>query len=248
MLDLWTGGGRTNGDLDRFPYAFDDIGVGIDSNLDINSIDLNFLRQYNEAESPPETPIGALADDSRTDHASDARAEIPTAASHFTSAAGASQDSLWQRRSGTQDHRRSDLPHFTTPISAPRSQQRFTGKQIFDLHIDHPSRERVLGMLMATCEPADVPLLESSFPPPEVLEVLVHSYLVTVMSQNDSWLHNPTMHAENMRPELLGALIAAGAITSFHSSFRKLGYAIADRLRCATAKAVRKFLLHHSVF
>ena len=103
-------------------------------------------------------------------------------------------------------------------------------------------------MLVAKCEPADASHFKSSFPPPEVLEVLVHSYLATVMSQNDSWLHNPTMHAESMRPELLGALIAAGAITSSHSWFRKFGYAIAGLLRDTTAKVVRKFLLYFIVF
>jgi hypothetical protein len=114
-----------------------------------------------------------------------------------------------------------------------------SGFDILVPRLEQSCRDRILAMLLKTCEPVNVPKVVTSFPSAELLDSLMHLFFKTELSQTDSWIHLPTFRPQFQRPELNGIIIAAGALQSSVPTIRKLGFAIQEAVRLTIPTIVR---------
>lgn len=107
------------------------------------------------------------------------------------------------------------------------------------------ARDRVLSMILGTVARPAVNRIITGFPSLESLTNLVHhAFLHIKQKQINSFIHLPSFNATPQRPELLGAIIALGAVSSPILGVRKFGYAVQDAVRIAVLQRVG--ILHYS--
>jgi hypothetical protein len=107
------------------------------------------------------------------------------------------------------------------------------------------TRDRVLSMILGTVARPAVNRIITGFPSLESLTDLVHhAFLHIKQKQINSFIHLPSFNATPQRPELLGAIIALGAVSSPNLGIRRFGYAVQDVVRIAVLQRVG--ILHYS--
>ena len=102
------------------------------------------------------------------------------------------------------------------------------------------TRDRVLGMVLATCQSSMIDQVMSSFPSAEILTNLIHKWLEFHSLQASSWLHIPTFDPREESPEILLNMVAAGASLSHLPQIRKLGLALLEAARQTNANMFEK--------
>lgn len=98
--------------------------------------------------------------------------------------------------------------------------------RVSDDRLSPETRDRILAMVLHTCEPANVIHVVSAFPVANMLERLLHRFCEAHASEDDSWIHIPTLRSSEMPPELLAACITAAAIRSASTAVRRFGSAL----------------------
>lgn len=116
-----------------------------------------------------------------------------------------------------------------------------------DQRIDQTMRDKMLALILSTCDKSVYPEVVSAFPSADLLNRLMHHYLNTHFLQMDSWLHVPTFVIEDQELELVISTIAAGAVINSISAIRKLGFAIQEAVKDAIARKVCHVMLRGSV-
>jgi hypothetical protein len=101
------------------------------------------------------------------------------------------------------------------------------------------ARDRLLAMMASACQPLDVPRVAATFPSCGGLGRLVRSFLAWHMSQEDTWIHVPTFSINDVRVELLAAIVAAGAVRSPSRAVQKFGLAVHEILQMQLRNMVR---------
>ena len=95
------------------------------------------------------------------------------------------------------------------------------------------SRDKILAMILSTCKPNSIPRAVACFPSLGLLDSLFQFSLTSPGSHAKHWIHAPTLLAGQTRPEVLAAIIAAGAVLTPDAAIRKVGYAIQEAIRTA---------------
>jgi hypothetical protein len=96
------------------------------------------------------------------------------------------------------------------------------------------ARDQILSMILDTSSRANRSRIISSFPSTSILTDLIQfAFLHMTEKQTNSFIHLPTFQISDENPELLGALIAAGAIYSPVQAVRNFGYAMQEAIRVA---------------
>ena len=96
------------------------------------------------------------------------------------------------------------------------------------------TRDRILSMILETTSRATTRRIIASFPATEILTNLIHHAFVQMREKQISdFIHVPSFKMNSEPPELLGALIAYGAVSSPSSVVRKFGYALQEAVRVA---------------
>lgn len=104
-------------------------------------------------------------------------------------------------------------------------------------HIEQSLRDRLLALILGTCDQAVHQLVVTAFPSADLLDRLMHFSLGVQFMAIDSWIHVPSLIIdENL--ELLMVIIAAGAVLSSVMPIRRLGYALQESSRTAFATKV----------
>lgn len=93
------------------------------------------------------------------------------------------------------------------------------------------SRDKILGMVLSTCKPNTISRAVAGFPSLGLLDSLFQFSLTSPGSHAKHWIHAPTLLAERTRPEVLAAIVSAGAVLTPDGSIRKVGYAIQEAIR-----------------
>ena len=93
------------------------------------------------------------------------------------------------------------------------------------------ARDRLLAMMASACQPLEVPRVAAAFPSCDGLGRLVRSFLAWHMSQEDTWIHVPTFSVNDVKVELLAAIVAAGAVRSPSRAVQKFGLAVHEILQ-----------------
>lgn len=148
------------------------------------------------------------------------------------------KESLWSFEPVEADHGRADQVNLSLPFEDLLSPTRCTALEPPCASLDQISRDRLLAMILATCEQSIVLRILSSFPSSELLTNLLHNFLLYHTEQTDTLIHLPTLEPSELSAEVLLPLVAAGAALSTIPVIRRLGYAFQEASRETTSKMV----------
>jgi hypothetical protein len=109
------------------------------------------------------------------------------------------------------------------------------------------ARDRILAMTLRLSSGTASNHIVASFPSLEILSDLIHHALIHLRERQIlNFIHFPSFDMNKQRPELLGALIAYGSVTSASPAVRKFGYALQETIRVAINHLVsRLFTVNH---
>jgi hypothetical protein len=214
-------------------YERDVFNFGMESSLDFNDLDIGWMNSQNSR-----TPMWNHNVLPGQDDRLDCGQETPDVRSGINAGAEAFQKSLWRWKPVQQEHAYSEQVNLSLPYKDMQNLETRLAPDILDQRIEATSRDRILAMLLSTCEPANVSRVVTSFPSADLLDSLMHLFFRTELSRTDSWIHLPTFRPQVQRPELNGMVVAAGAVLSAVPTVRKLGFAIQEAVRLAIPQIV----------
>nr|POE87365.1 zinc finger protein klf1 [Quercus suber] len=205
---------------------------GVDTNMELNDLDLSFLDTYNNANPfdlhPQDMSFAASGSDI-----------VPS----FTSAPVPPLDttvlpnaSVWRFRPLAKDSGSAEQANLSLPTpSSLEIDRRVTCEPL-----SQTSRDKVLAMILSTCKPNSIPRAVACFPSISLLDSLFQFSLTSPGSHAKHWIHASSLLAAQTRPEVLAAIIAAGAVLTPDASIRKVGYAIQEAIRTAVQVQVEE--------
>ncbi|KAF2483549.1 hypothetical protein BDY17DRAFT_250472 [Neohortaea acidophila] len=199
---------------------------GVDANMELNDMDLSFLDAYNNA-NPFDLRTPSIGFPTT---GSDIMPTFTAAPMPPLDTAALPKASVWRFRplskdSGSAEQENLSLP---TPTKLDMPLQRVTSEPI-----GQTARDRILAMILSTCKPNSIPRAVERFPSTSLLDSLFQFSLTSPGSHAKHWIHAPTLLAGQTRPEVLAAIIAAGAVLTPDNAIRKVGYAIQEAIRTA---------------
>ena len=225
---------NTMGDFNPQSYPQRDIfNFGIDASLDFNDMDFGWINSQN-------SKVSAWNFNSFPEQVEplDRGQQTPDVRSGITAGAEAFERSLWRWAPQKQEHAYAEQGNLSLPYKDIQNLDTWPSPEILDHRLEHNSRDRILAMLLSTCEPANAERVVTSFPSAELLDSFMHLFFRAELSRTDSWIHLPTFKPQAQRPELNGIVVAAGAILSTVSTVRKLGFAIQEAVRLSVSRIV----------
>lgn len=202
---------------------------GMESSLDFNEIDFGWITSQNARQ--PAWNYGAAPELERAPPVRETR--TPDVSTGITAGAEAFQKSVWRWRPVQQDHAHAEQLNLSLPYKDMQSLEPRHGPKELDQTLEQTSRDKILAMLLSGCKPQNVTRIVASFPSAELLDSLMHSFFRSEVHRTDSWIHLPTFRVQSQRPELVGIVLAAGAVLSGVPALRKLGFAIQEAVRLA---------------
>lgn len=205
---------------------------GVDTNMELNDLDLTFLDTYNNA-NPFDLRTPSIG--------------FPTTGSDimpsFTSAPVPPLDtgalpkhSVWRFRPLAKDSGSAEQANLSLPTPTSLDIDR----RVTCEPLSQTSRDKILAMILSTCKPNNIPRSVSCFPSISLLDSLFQFSLTSPGSHAKHWIHAPTLLAGQTRPEVLAAIIAAGAVLTPDAAIRKVGYAIQEAIRTAVQVQVEE--------
>lgn len=145
------------------------------------------------------------------------------------------RESMWLWDPSMEDSSVSDQIHLTLPgYQAIEDQQ---AREIdLESQLSAVSRDKLLLMILGTCEPRVQRQVVSCFPSMNFLSSLLVDFKIRHSHQISPWIHFVTIDLENECEEFVAALICAGAVDSRRPEVRRLGMALQEAARLAIAK------------
>ncbi|ETN42943.1 uncharacterized protein HMPREF1541_02101 [Cyphellophora europaea CBS 101466] len=200
--------------------------------FELNDIDLRFLEAYN-TNLPFEF-------DRRLQNTQSTK-EPPYASSDPCRPAilgtEAYRNYYWKFRPNVQDHGAAEEHNLSLPATAhdhgsPESRISLE-RRITCAVLSLSSRDKILTSIMQTCRTEDLSRVVQAFPGAELLDTLLQYYLTSPVARSDNFLHGATFDPNKKRPDLLAAMVAAGAVLTSDPTLSKHGLAIQECLRVA---------------
>ena len=203
---------------------------GVDTNLELNDVDLGFLDVYNQHNPFGLTPPASTS--AVQSVASDAPSDPPLGIDTFQ------KSSAWKFRPVARDSSSNYLSLPPTDMN-----KRFpVDKRITLEPLSYTTRDQIIAMI-AKVGPDSRSFL--SFPSLELLDSLLQ-YFISTTAAPTYLVHIPTFFPCQKNYELSAAMIAAGAALTPDASLRKLGYVVQETLRLHIPGVVSKnFGTHH---
>ena len=152
--------------------------------------------------------------------------------------AQAFRDSLWLWTPAREDYGAAEQLNLSVPSQDLMPEVQNTPLEARIGSIGRVARDRILAMVLETCDAAVVPRLVQSFPSSELLTSLMHNFLGHHSIITDNWIHLASFDPSVESPQMLSAVIAAGAAQSHLPDVRKLGFAFLEATRDAIARMV----------
>ena len=205
---------------------------GVNGNMELNDLDLSFLDTYNNANpfdlKPPAIGLPTTGSDIPQNFTSPPAPPLDTAA--------LPNASVWRFRPLAKDSGSAEQVNLSLPTPTSLGvHQRVTCEPIAQI-----ARDKILAMILSTCKPNSIPRAVACFPSVSLLDSLFQFSLTSPGSHAKHWIHAPTLLAGQTRPEVLAAIIAAGAVLTPDVAIRKVGYAIQEAIRTAVQVQVEE--------
>ena len=199
---------------------------GVDANMELNDLDLSFLDSYNNANPfDIRTPsIGFPTTGSDVMPTFNTSAPVPP-----LDTTSLPKASVWRFRPIREDSGSAEQANLSLPTPTSLDVDR----RVTCEPIQQTARDRILAMILSTCKPNSIPRAVACFPSVSLLDSLFQFSLTSPGSHAKHWIHAPTLLAGQSRPEVLAAIIAAGAVLTPDAAIRKVGYAIQEAIRTA---------------
>ena len=201
--------------------------IQYDNDPFLGDLDFSFLNDLGLSRMPSPPPVNLVSDPTPQQSTMSVGAE---AYKHSTAMAA------WNpSREDNYDREQQDLilaqNHVgSSPYNADSSRSRATPKK----ELSQTARDRILAMILRLTTETASNRIVTSFPSLEILRDLIHHALMHMrMRQIGNFIHFPSFDMNKQRPELLGAIIAYGSVTSPSPAVRKFGYALQETIRVA---------------
>jgi hypothetical protein len=211
---------------------------GIEKDFDLNAIDFQLLSQPFIPDSPKHQLTAADGS-----NCPPSRAEYNNGSGVDPLSVEAFQKSLWRWTPGQTDQGHCEQINLSLPyhLGAPSS---YSSRPCTEA-LNQFARDKMLAMVLDTCERDAVPRIVTSFPSAELLDHLMQEYLFFHDQEPDPFIHIPTFEPQSMRAELVASTVFFGAVRSPVSLVRKLGFALQESVRLALPKAVCDLVIHN---
>jgi hypothetical protein len=205
---------------------------GVDTNMELNDVDLSFLDTYNNANPfdlrTPSTGFPTTGSDTMPSFQAAPLPPLDTAP--------LPRASVWRFRPLAKDSGSAEQANLSLPTPTSLDIDR----RVTCEPLSTTSRDKILAMILSTCKPTNIPRVVACFPSIGLLDSLFQFSLTSPGSHAKHWIHAPTLLAVQTRPELLAAIVAAGAVLAPDASIRKVGYAIQEAIRTAVQVQVEE--------
>ncbi|KAK3112685.1 hypothetical protein LTR53_010766 [Teratosphaeriaceae sp. CCFEE 6253] len=205
---------------------------GVDTNMELNDMDLSFLDTYNNA-NPFDLRTPSIG---FTTAGSDVMPSFTSAPAPPLDTTALPKASVWRFRPLSKDSGSAEQGNLSLPTPTTLDIDRRVNCE----PLSQTSRDKVLAMILSTCKPNSIPRAVACFPSISLLDSLFQFSLTSPGSHAKHWIHAPTLLAGQTRPEMLAAIIAAGAVLTPDASIRKVGYAIQEAIRTAVQVQVEE--------
>ncbi|KAL1620438.1 hypothetical protein SLS54_006225 [Diplodia seriata] len=113
-------------------------------------------------------------------------------------------------------------------------------QRILSERLEQSSRDKLLAIILNTCDATNLGRVVSSFPSADLLDDFLQCFFAREGPLIDSFIHIPTFNPNTIKPELLGAIVAAGAVSTDMKALQKLGHAIQEAVRIAIVDAIER--------
>lgn len=232
-----------NDETDTPSGAYRDLlSFGLESNLELNNQDYTLMDFYQgkSASEPPQPRPSTQAP--LTFEPPTPQSDTANQPSSKSLALGteAFRRSLWCWTPVRQDTGHIEQSNFTlSPEDMSDSGAQFVvSDQVASKVFGSECRDKIVAMILSTCDRRTFSKVMSSFPSAELLNGLMQCFLASHLTQTDNWIHLPTLQINKLKPELLGSFLAAGAMFSSSLTIQKLGFAIQEAIRLSLPKVV----------
>lgn len=215
--------------------ARDVLDFAVEGNLDFSSEDFTMLDGFNGKPIPGldfEPTTEREFNDPSGPESTDARKRMALGTEAFQ------KSSLSRWLPAEQDHafaEQHNLSICMNDADSPDTKLKLN-RRALSASLDQAARDRILAMVLESCDPANVARAVTAFPTVELLDDLMQSFFNQHCSQVDSWIHLASFSPNSQRPELLAAMVATGAVYTGIKALQKLGFAIRESVRLAIPK------------
>ena len=209
-----------------------------DNDLTLEDLDFSFLNDLGPSRVPSPLPIALLSDPTPQQLTTSVGAEAYKHSSALTAWNPSKDDNYDQEQQEQQD-----LILAQNVGPSPYNAESSHGRAIPKKELFHTARDRVLAMIVRIISGATSNRIVASFPSLDILRDLIHYALIHMRErQVANFIHVPSFDINKQRPELLGAIIAYGSVTSPSPALRKFGYALQETIRVAINQLVSRLL------
>lgn len=135
-----------------------------------------------------------------------------------------------------------EVGNISTPndeVASPDARYKLDQRILAD-RLEQSSRDKLLAIILNTCDSSNMARVVSSFPSTDLLDDFLQCFFAQEGSRVDSFIHIPTFNPNNVKAELLGAIVAAGAVSTDIKALQKLGYAIQEAVRIAIVDVIER--------
>ncbi|KAF9638568.1 c6 zinc finger domain containing protein [Lasiodiplodia theobromae] len=113
-------------------------------------------------------------------------------------------------------------------------------QRILSERLEQSSRDKLLAIILNTCDSTNLGRVVSSFPSTDLLDDFLQCFFAREGPRFDSFIHIPTFNPNTIKSELLGAVVAAGAVSTDMKALQKLGHAIQEAVRIAIVDVIER--------
>jgi hypothetical protein len=143
------------------------------------------------------------------------------------------------RPEASRDHTSADehnlsLPQVANDGSSPESRLSLIHR-ITAAPLSVYTRDSIVALVVKHCRSENLSRIFTSFPSAELLDKLCQYYLTSPIARPDTFLHVTSFNPNEKNPELLLAMVAAGAVLTSDPTLAKFGYAMHEIIRHAVA-------------
>lgn len=103
------------------------------------------------------------------------------------------------------------------------------------LEVSLPTRDRLLSLILSTCETPVQRHVLSRFPSAELISSILTRFVALRFDEVGWWIHAPTLHIDHEHEVFLAGLLGAAAVESHHPDIRGLGFAVQEAARIGVA-------------
>ncbi|KAK5055269.1 hypothetical protein LTR84_013019 [Exophiala bonariae] len=161
--------------------------------------------------------------------------ETPAVRKEVHAGEQAFRESMWLWDPSMEDSSLSDQIHLTLPGNESIEDHQ-TRRTDSESQISAVSRDKLLLMIIGTCETRVQRQVVASFPSTHFLSSLLVDFKIRHHHQISPWIHFASIDLENECEEFVAALICAGAVDSKRPKVRRLGMALQEAARLAISK------------